>query len=60
LYEYPDKWEGLKYNIWIKISNLKKEEKLSASDFIVSSTGNNLKEVITKGQYIFGYIKRNS
>lgn len=57
-YEYPEEWTGAKNNIWIKIKNLKKEESLSANDFVVASTGNNLKGVIQKGQYIFGYITR--
>lgn len=57
-YEYPEEWAGAKNNIWIKIKNLKREETLSATDFIVVSTGNGLKEVIQKGQYIFGYITR--
>ena len=57
-YEYPTEWTGAKNNIWIKIKNLQKEESLSANNFIVSSTGNNLKDVIKKGQYIFGYIRK--
>ena len=57
-YEYPEEWSGAKNNIWIKIKNLQKEEELSANDFVVASTGNGLKEVIQKGQYIFGYIIR--
>ncbi|MBO5373423.1 MAG: hypothetical protein J6A75_12015 [Lachnospiraceae bacterium] len=57
-FEYPEEWTGSKNNIWIKIKNLKKEEVLSAKDFVVSSTGNELKGVIQKGQYIFGYISR--
>lgn len=57
-YEYPEEWTGAKNNIWIKIKNLKREEALSAEDFVVASTGNRLKEVIQKGQYIFGYIAR--
>ena len=57
-YEYPEEWLGAKNNIWIKIRNLEKEESLSANDFVVASTGNGLKEVIQKGQYIFGYITR--
>lgn len=57
-YEYPEEWTGAKNNIWIKIKNIKREELLSANDFVVASTGNSLKEVIQKGQYIFGYITR--
>jgi hypothetical protein len=55
--EYPEKWKGIKNNIWIKIANLKKSNE-SADDFVVVSTGNNLRDVIRKGQYIFGYIKK--
>lgn len=57
-YEYPLEWTGTKNNIWIKIKNLARDDSLSADDFVVASTGNNLKEVIKKGQYIFGYIIR--
>lgn len=57
-YEYPEEWTGTKNNIWIKIHGLKRDESLSADDFVVVSTGNNLKDVIRKGQYIFGYICR--
>lgn len=56
--EYPEEFQNCKNNIWIKVQNLHKEETLHAEDFVVASTGNNLKQVITKGQYIFGYIKR--
>lgn len=56
--EYPKEWTGCKNNIWIKIKNLQREETLTADDFVVVSTGNGLKDVIKKGQYIFGYIKR--
>ena len=56
--EYPEEWTGCKNNIWIKIHNLKRETRITAEDFIVVSTGNCLKDVITKGQYIFGYIRR--
>lgn len=55
--EYPQTWKGIKNNIWIKISNLI-ETDISANEFVVVSTGNNLRNVIRKGQYIFGYIRR--
>ena len=57
-YDYPEEWTGAKNNIWIKIKNLERDDSLSADEFVVASTGNNLKEVIQKGQYIFGYIVR--
>jgi len=57
-YEYPEEWTGYKNNIWIKIHNLKEEKNVTAEDFVVVSTGNVLKDVIRKGQYIFGYIRR--
>lgn len=41
---------------WIKICNLHKERQLKAIDFIIESSSNNLKDVITKGQSSFGYI----
>lgn len=56
--EYPDVWRGNKNNIWIKIKNLAEVKELTADDFVVVSTGNNLRKVIQKGQYIFGYIRR--
>lgn len=57
-YEYPEEWRGCKNNIWIKVHDLREENEVTADDFIVVSTGNILKEVIKKGQYIFGYIRR--
>jgi hypothetical protein len=59
-HEYPGEWTGVKYNIWIKIKNLQRENSLSANDFVVASTGNNLKGVIQRGQYIFGYITKGT
>lgn len=53
----PDEWENLKNKIWIKIDDMKLINHLKASDFIVSSTRNNLKVVISKSQYHFGYIE---
>lgn len=57
-YEYPEEWICCKNNIWIKIHNLKEEKDVKAEDFVVVSTGNGLKDVIKRGQYIFGYIRR--
>jgi hypothetical protein len=47
----------LKAKTWLKISDLKEETEVTANDMVVINTGNNLKEVISKGQYSFGYIK---
>lgn len=57
-YEYPSEWTGEEKRIWIRIKNLNREDKLTANDFIVISSGNVLKDVISKSRYIFGYICR--
>lgn len=57
-YEYPEEWTNCKNNIWIRIHNLEEEHNVTAEDFVVVSTGNGLKDVIRRGQYIFGYIRR--
>lgn len=53
----PDEYIGEKGRIWIQIKNLKKETFLRADMYKISSTGKDLKDVITKSQYHFGYIK---
>lgn len=53
----PDEWRDLKNKIWIKVDDMKLINHLKASDFIVSSTGSNLEDVISKSQYHFGYIE---
>lgn len=57
-FEYPEEWTGEEKRIWIKIRNLKREDVLTANDFVVVSSGNVLKDVISRGRYIFGYICR--
>ena len=54
----PDEWKDLKNKIWIKVDDMKLINNLKASDFIVSSTGSYLKDVISRSQYHFGYIER--
>ena len=55
----PKVWEDLNSKIWIKISNIESVNDLSATDFVVESTGRILREVIDKSQYLFGYIRRS-
>ena len=55
----PNEWEDLNSKIWIRISNIESFNDLSATDFIVESTGRILREVIDKSQYLFGYIRRS-
>lgn len=53
----PREYAGEKGRIWIQLSNIKPEKNLKASMFKISSTGKDLKDVITKSQYHFGYIE---
>jgi hypothetical protein len=53
----PDVWRDLKNKIWIRVDDMKSINNIKASDFIVSSTGSNLEDVISKSQYHFGYIE---
>lgn len=42
--------------IWIKITNIRREENLRADMLVVGSTGSNLKQVISNSQFHFGYV----
>lgn len=42
--------------IWIKLSNIRAETEIKASMLKISSSGLNLKQVITTSQYHFGYV----
>ena len=42
--------------IWIKITDISEETKLSANMMVVGSTGSNLKQVISNSQFHFGYV----
>ena len=42
--------------IWIKITDISEETKLSADMMVVGSTGSNLKQVISNSQFHFGYV----
>lgn len=42
--------------IWIKITDIVPEEKLTADMLVVGSTGSNLKQVISNSQFHFGYV----
>lgn len=53
----PDEWKNDKNKIWIKIKSLHRFTRLTASDFVVESSGNMLANSIAHSQYHFGYIK---
>lgn len=55
----PEVWRDYNCKIWIKIANIQSIKELKAADFVVESTGRNLREVIDKSQYLFGYIRRS-
>ncbi len=52
----PVEFRGETARIWIKISNIKEEQRLSATMLKVRSTGANLKQVISNSQFHFGYV----
>jgi len=54
--DYPSIWHGEMARIWIKIKNVEAENNLSASLFKVTSTGADLKQIISNSQFHFGYI----
>jgi hypothetical protein len=54
----PSIWRTIPAMIWIKIRNIKLETSLLANQFEIISTGANLKEVISKSQFHFGYVKK--
>lgn len=54
--DYPDEYKDQHARIWIKISGIKVESKINASMLKVKSTGADLKQVISKSQYHFGYV----
>lgn len=53
----PDEYYGEHKRIWIKITDLQKEDKISAKSFIIDSTGRNLQEIMSTSQFHFGYVK---
>ena len=48
--------ENEEAKIWIKICDIRPEEKLQAAMFQVRSTDRNLKQVISNSQFHFGYV----
>lgn len=52
----PPEFYGEKARIWLKLKNVKEEHNIKASMLKISSTGNDLKQVISKGQFHFGYV----
>lgn len=57
--EYPKEFRGELANIWINIENIQEETKIRAKEMSIVSTGNCLEDVIIRGQYCFGYIKKS-
>ncbi|XMB66648.1 hypothetical protein RI065_10135 [Mycoplasmatota bacterium zrk1] len=53
---YPNEYKDELARIWIKITDIKPEKEINASMLKVSSTGADLKSIITKSQYHFGYV----
>lgn len=54
--EYPSIYGNEKARIWIKLADIKKENKINASMLKVRSTGADLKSIISNSQYHFGYV----
>lgn len=54
--DYPDEFKGEQARIWMKISDIKAEDKINASMLKVKSTEADLKQVISNSQYHFGYV----
>ena len=52
----PEEFRGEQNRIWIKIKNLKEENDISAASLYFRTTGSNLKDVISKSQFHFGYV----
>lgn len=52
----PEEFRGEQNRIWIKINNLKEENDISAANLYFRTTGSNLKDVISKSQFHFGYV----
>lgn len=52
----PEEFHGEQNRIWMKINNLKEEKEISASNLYFRTTGSNLKDVISKSQFHFGYV----
>ena len=52
----PEEFRGEQNRIWMKINNLKEENDIKASKLYFRTTGSNLKDVISKSQFHFGYV----
>ena len=52
----PKEFLGEQNRIWMKINNLKEENDIKASKLYFRTTGSNLKDVISKSQFHFGYV----
>ena len=53
---YPVEFRGERAKIWLKLSDLKPEEKITAEMLQITSTGRSLKQTISNSQYHFGYV----
>lgn len=56
--EYPIEFRGEEKTVWIKITDIRKETKEKAADYIVVKKGTILKESISTGQCAFAYIRK--
>ena len=52
----PKEFLGEQNRIWMKINNLKEENDIKAFKLYFRTTGSNLKDVISKSQFHFGYV----
>ena len=52
----PDEYRGDRRRIWLRITDLRREEKLSARSFRVTSNGKNLKDTMIS-QTCFAYVE---
>ena len=53
---YPREFKGELARIWMKLTDIKEENTISASMLEITSTGRNLKQTIANAQYHFGYV----
>lgn len=55
-FNYPPEFHGERARIWVKLSNIKPETKVTAEMLKITSTGRSLKQTISNSQYHFGYV----
>jgi len=55
-FNYPSEFHGERARIWLKLSQIKPETRISAEMLQITSTGRSLKQTISDSQYHFGYV----